>query len=103
MPPKPFKQSLKYNPLFLPKEHRQTIQNSNYDLWNEITTINTNFPAEEILVDHVIKDYGNTYAVDLKLTCNNTKVQQLLDSAYESQMRLPRFAKHADFEAMLVY
>jgi len=92
MQPKPFKQSLKYNPLLLPKEHRQTIQNSNYDLWNELTIINANFPTEEIFVDHVIKDYGGTYGVDLKLTCSNKTVQQMLDSAYERQMRLPRFA-----------
>jgi|GEM_PF-2852802 hypothetical protein len=101
MQPKSFKQSLKYNPLLLPKEHKQAIQNINYDLWNDLSIININFPKDEITIDHIIKDFGKTYGIDLKLGCKNKTVQQLLDAAYEKHMRLPRFTKHEHFEAML--
>ena len=101
MIPKPFKQSLKYNELFMPKEHRQVIDLSNMDLWNDLMAINTNFPKEQIIIDHVVKDFGHSYGIDMKLYCKNPAVQQQLDAAYERNMQLPRFMKHEDFEHMI--
>jgi len=98
---KNIKQTLHYNSLLLPKDHREVIQNSNFSLWNDITAINTNFPNEEIRVDHIVKDFGKSYGIDLKLTCDNPAVQKQLDDAYERKMRLPRFNKHESFYAMI--
>ncbi|MBD1365146.1 hypothetical protein IDJ77_15120 [Mucilaginibacter sp. ZT4R22] len=101
MIPKPFKQSLKYNSLLMPKEHREVVDRANMDLWNDLMAINTNNPKEEIKIDHVIKDLGHSYAVDMKISCKNSAVQQQLDAVYERNMRLPRFTKHEHFDAMI--
>ena len=94
-------QKLHYNSLFLPKEDRQVIQNSNLALWNDITAINSNYPDEEIHVDHVIKDFGKTYGIDLELSCDNPTVQKYLDEAYKRNMRLPRFSKPEHFDELI--
>lgn len=98
MLPKPFKQTLKYNELLMPKEHRQVVDLANMELWNDLMAINTNNPNEEIRIDHVVKDLGHSYAIDMKLHCDNPAVQKQLDAAYERNMRLPRFTKHEHFE-----
>jgi hypothetical protein len=102
MPPKPFKQSLKYNPLLLPNEHKEAIQHINYELWNELAIINNNFPRVEITVNHLIRDFGKTYAVDLELSCKDKEIQAMLDDCYERQMRLIKFSKHDFFDAMII-
>ncbi|WP_316827427.1 hypothetical protein [Pedobacter miscanthi] len=101
MVPKPIKQSLKYNTLLLPKEHRLATQNLNFELWNDLGIINRNFPNVQINVDHIIKDFGNYYGIDLKLTCMNKDVQKMLDMTYERNMQMPRFEKHEHFDAMI--
>lgn len=101
--PKSIKQSLKYNSLLLPKDHKNEIQLANFDLWNELSRINLAFPKVQINVDHVIKDFGNYYGIDLRLSCRNMDVQKLLDDTYERTMRLPRFEKHEHFEAMKAF
>lgn len=100
MIPKPFKQSLKYNELFMPKEHRQVVDRSNMDLWNDLMAINSNFPKAQIRIDHVVKDFGHSYGIDMKLHCANPVVQEQLNAAYERNMRIPRFTKHDDSEHM---
>lgn len=97
----PIKQTLQYNPLLLPKEHREVIQNSNLQLWNELTKISTAFPNDEIRVDHIVKDFGKSYGMDMKLTSDNPTIQKYLDEAYEREMRMPRFSKHDHFNAMI--
>ena len=101
MLPKTIKQSLKYNELLMPKEHRRTIDTSNFDLWNEITTINTAFPDEQIFVEHHVKEFGHYYGIDLKLLCDNPVIQRHLDEAYETHMQIPRFRKHDEFDSMV--
>lgn len=99
--PKPIKQSLKYNSLLIPKEHKSVIQLANFELWNELGVINLNYPNVQITVDHVVKEFGNYYGIDLKLKCRNKDVQKMLDATYERNMQLPRFEKHEHFEAMM--
>lgn len=101
MTPKPVNQSLKYNPLLLPKEHKNAIQLANIDLWNELGRINLEFPKAQINVDHFVKEFGNYYAIDLRLRSRNKNVQKLLIDIYERTMRLPRFEKHEHFQAMI--
>lgn len=100
MNPRPFKQVIKFNELLQPKEHREKIQNANFELWNELTAINSYFPNEEIIITHVVRDFGTTYGIDMELFCKNKDVQSILDEAYERSMRIPRFVKHETFEAM---
>ncbi|SDE84946.1 hypothetical protein SAMN05216464_11043 [Mucilaginibacter pineti] len=85
----------------MPKEHRQAVDSANMELWNDLMTINTNNPNVQINIDHVVKDFGHSYAIDMKIYCKNPGVQQQLDAAYEHNMRLPRFTKHEHFEAMV--
>lgn len=85
----------------MPKEHRQIIQTSNFELWNDIGILQRNFPNEEIRVDYIIKDFGHSYGEDMKLSCDNPTVQKYLDDAYEKNMRMPRFSKHEHFNAMI--
>lgn len=101
MLPKPFQQNLKYNELLMPKEHRQVNDTSNLELWNDLMAINSNHPNEEIRIDHVVKDFGYSYGIDMKLSCTDQVVQQQLNNAYERNMRIPRFRKHEHFDAML--
>lgn len=102
MIPKPLKQSLKYNPLLLPKEHKRISHELNMELWSKITTINSNFPKEQIVINHIVKDFGNYYTLDMELICKNKDVQNLLDAAYEGHMHLPRFEKPSFYSDMVM-
>jgi hypothetical protein len=101
MLPKPIKQSLKYNSLMLPKEHKNVLQLANMALWNELNIINMNYPKVQIQVDHIVREFGNYYGIDLRLRCKKIEVQQMLDAAYERNIEIPRFEKHKDFDAMV--
>jgi len=101
MLPKTIKQSLKYNPLLLPTAHKCVIQLSNIALWNEVSIINSHYPNEQITADHIVRESGNYYSIDLELKCENKTVQKMLDAAYERNMELPRFEKHEHFVAMI--
>ncbi len=101
MLPKPLKQTLKYNNLLMPKEHRQVNDNSNFELWNALMAINSNHPTDEITIDYIVKDFGHYYGIDMKLACDNPLVQKQLDDVYERNIKIPRFRKHNEFEAML--
>lgn len=99
MIPKPFKQVTRYNDLFIPKKHRDRNHNANRDLWNQLTTINSAYPKEEIVIEHVIKHINQSYySFDMKLSCSNKEVQKHLDEAYERHMRLPYYEKPEDFK-----
>lgn len=100
MIPKSLKQCLKYNPLLLPKEHKQTSQQLNIALWGQITTINSNFPKEQIVINHILKEFGSYYTLDMELICKNKVVQTLLDAAYKNYMHLPRFEKPTFYKDM---
>lgn len=63
--------------------------------------INSNYPDEEIRVDHMVKDFGKSYGIDLKLSCENPALQQLLDEDYERNMRLLRFSKPEYFDELI--
>ena len=98
MMPKEIKQIMRYNHLLVPKEHRETAQRLDMDIWNDIMTINSAFPRAQITVEYVIKDLNSKcYSLDMKLTCRNPKAQKLLDEYYERHMHLPMFLKDENY------
>ncbi len=91
MIPEPIKQVVKYNQLLVPKEHRETAQRLDMDIWNDIMRINSAFPRAQIVVDHKIRDLNSKcYSLDRKLTCRNPKVQKLLNEFYEKHIWIGR-------------
>lgn len=83
MLPKPIEQLIKYNPFFLPKKDTKTSRELNQEFWNQLMLINSGFPKALIVVEHIIKDLGQYYTLDLKLSCKNETVQAALNSIYE--------------------
>ena len=98
MIPKEIKQIVRYNHLLVPKEHRETAQRLDMDIWNDIMMINSAFPRAQIVIEHVIKNLNSKcYSLDMKLTCKNPKVQKLLNEHYEKHMCLPMFLKDENY------
>ena len=94
MLPMPFKQTMLYNQLLIPEEHRKKAQEMSMDIWNDLTRIDSAYPSEEITIEHILKDLGKgLYSIDMRLNCANPKVQEYLDKAYEQHMYLPRLDK----------
>ena len=94
MLPKPFKQTVLYNHMLIPEDHRRTSQEMNMDIWNDLMRINSSYPKEEILIEHVLRDLGRgQYSIDMRLICSSQEVQNKLDEAYERHMYWPRFKK----------
>lgn len=85
----------------MPKEQREVVERANFDLWNDLMAIIINNPKKEIKIVNIIKDLGRSYAVDLKISCINSAVQQQLDAVYERNILLSRFTKHEHFNAMI--
>jgi len=96
--PRSFKQITHYNDLLIPKEHINKSREMNGELWNQLMRINSAFPKMTIVVEHLLKDFGDEfYSLDMKLKCKNVDVQKHLDAAHKSHMYLPRFRKSDNF------
>lgn len=64
------------------------------DIWNDIMHIDSAYPKDEIVVEHILRDLGRgQYSLDMRLSCSNPEVQRHLDTAYEKHMYWPRFEK----------
>ncbi|RYE27396.1 MAG: hypothetical protein EOP45_01335 [Sphingobacteriaceae bacterium] len=100
MLPKPIKHLLRYNSLLLPKEIQEASIELNQKLWNELMLINSKFPDEQIIVQHVLNDSEHNFTINFKIQCTNVDVQHMIDKVYEEFIYLPLYSKPENFEKL---